>query len=142
MDRIEIKTLIDVTNTRVSRPVQGNQLEQDQYKNFVTLLQCVEIRSVISYEHDPLVEEIDIDDLGFGSNYQGIHRVWTFIIEPDREGVYTDSRGNIIGLLFEDIHQVPVIKSLTETVNIDKSVFDTRHILFKNTIIKALSGNI
>ena len=138
MEQIEIKTLIDVTNTKVQRPTQGTQFEQDQNRNFITLLQCLEIRSIVSYEHKPTFELVDIKGMGFGSAYKGKQMVWTFYVQPDRDGVYLDSSGNEVGTLLDDLHEVPVIKKLNETVNIDKAVFDTKDGSFKNTIIKAL----
>lgn len=138
MEQIEIKTLIDVTNTKVQRPTQGTQFEQDQNRNFITLLQCLEIRSIVSYEHKPSFELVDVKGMGFGSAYKGKQMVWTFYVQPDRDGVYLDQTGNEVGTLLDDLHEVPVIKKLNETVNIDKAVFDTKDSSFKNTIIKAL----
>jgi len=142
MDKIEIKTLVDITNTKVQRPTQGTQFEQDQYRNFVTLLQCLELRSVIGYEHSPAVENIDIGNFEFGTAYQGKHNVWTFYVVPDRDGVYTDNKNNEVGLLIEDCHLVPMIKNLKETVNIDKAVFNSKDSQYKNIIIKAISGTV
>jgi hypothetical protein len=68
--------------------------------------------------------------------------VWTFTFSPDRDGVYQDNDGNDLGFLLEDIHEVPVIKNLTETINIDKAIFDLKDSKNKNTIIKALKGTI
>ena len=138
MEQIEIKTLIDVTNTQVQRPTQGTQFEQDQNRNFITLLQCLEIRSIVSYDSKPTCELVDIKGMEFGSTYKGKQMVWTFYVQPDRDSVYLDSTGNKVGTLLDDLHEVPVIKKLNETVNIDKAVFDTKDSSFKNTIIKAL----
>ena len=136
MQIIEIKTLIDITDTKITRSTQGSQLEHDQYKNFITLKQCVELRSVISYDHSPNFETIDIKDLEFGSKYKGKHTVWTWIFYPDRAGVYSNN-SNEIGSLIEDIDGVPIIKKLTETINIDKAIFELNSSSAKNTIIKA-----
>lgn len=138
MEQIEIKTLIDVTNTQVQRPTQGTQFEQDQNRNFITLLQCLEIRSIVSYDSKPTCELVDIKGMEFGSTYKGKQMVWTFYVQPDRDSVYLDSTGNKVGTLLDDLHEVPVIKKLNETVNIDKAVFNTKDSSFKNTIIKAL----
>lgn len=137
MEVIEIKTLIDITNTRVTRLSQGSQLQIDQNKNFITLSQCIELRSVVHYESSPVSEKVDIKLLNFGSAYKGKHRVWTFRFRPDREEVYTDIENNKIGLLMEDLHQVPVIKNLSETINIIKAIFDLKDIQYKNTTIKS-----
>jgi hypothetical protein len=140
MVQIEINTLIDITHTRVIRPNQGTQLELDQHRNFITLLQCAEMRSVVFYEHAPTVEEVDIKDMGFGTMYSGRHRVWTFRFNPDRESVYLDDNNNEIGLLFDDLDGVPLIKNLTESINIGKAIFSCNDSIAKNTIITAHPG--
>jgi len=139
MDRIEIHTLVDITNTQVNRPNQGSQLEYDQNRNFITLRQCVELRSIVSYDNKPQYEECEIDGLGFGSSYKGKHRVWSFVFSPDRSFVYLDN-GDPIGGLIEDIDGVPIIVNLTETINIAKAIFDCKNVATKNTIIKAHLG--
>ena len=141
MQTIEIKTLIDITETKVVRPNQGTPKEHDQHRNFVTLKQCVEIRSNITYDFIPTMEVVDVKDMGFGSQYKGKHAVWTFRFRPDLTGVYSDGR-NEIGCLLEDVHGVPVIEKLTETINIEKAIFDIIDSLSKNTLIKAIKGNI
>lgn len=142
MEIIEIQTLVDITNTKVNRPNQGTQMAYDQNRNFITLRQCIEIRSIVSYDNPPMVEEIDVKGLGFGSEFKGKQKVWTFKFVPDRSGVYTSESGDPIGSLIEDVDAVPIIKNLTETVNIDKAIFDCKNISTKNTIIKAHKGTV
>lgn len=137
---IEILTLVDITKTNVTRPTQGSQIEIDQNRNFITLSQCTELRSIMSYVDPPSVENIDITRFGFGTNYKGKQRLWTFRFIPDRSGVYRDNDGNDIGLLLDDIHAVPVIKNLTESINMDIAIFDLKDNKNKNTIVKALQG--
>lgn len=138
---IEIQTLIDITDSKVSRPIRGRLKEHDQFRNFATLKQCVELRSNINFETDPYMENLDIKGLEFGTSYKGKHNVWTFRFSPDRTGVYSDGT-NEIGYLIEDIHNVPVVQNLTETVNIAKAMFDLKDPATKNTIIKAIKGTI
>ena len=141
MQTIEIKTLIDITNTRVSRPNQGTQLEMDQHRNFTTLKQCAELRSIISYDFSPDNKVVDVKDLGFGSKFKGKHAVWTFRFSPDRTGAYAKG-DNDIGCLLEDVHGVPVVEKLTETINIEKAIFELIDSSSKNTVIKAIKGTI
>lgn len=141
MQVIEIQTLIDITDTKAVRPGQGNQTAQGQYKNFVTLKQCLEMRSNIFYETSASMETRDLKDQGFGSKYKGKHKVWTFRFTPERTGAYSDDFDEI-GCLITDMHEVPIIKNLTETINIDKAVFDVSDTASKNTIIKAIKGTI
>ena len=135
MDSIEIRTLIDITKTKAVRNTQGSRLEQDQYKNFQTLCQCLEIRSIIAYDYPPQVEEVDVKGQGFGSEYKGKHKVWTFRFTPDRVGVYSDEAGDLVGNLIEDLDLVPIIKNLEETVNIDKAMFNCRDAKLRNIVV-------
>lgn len=137
MEIIEIKTLIDITKPNVHRPGQGTTLEQNQYKNWITFQQCIGLRSIISYDQLPTVEEVDVKGMGFGSKYKGKQRVWTFTFYPDRSSAYMDDKGNSIGMLENDLHQVPVIEKLTETINTVKAVFDLEDPQNKNIIITA-----
>lgn len=141
MQVIEIKTLVDITDTKVNRPRPGLQLEHDQYRNFTTLKQCLEIRSNIIFDTEPSVETVDIKDMGFGSKFKGKHQVWTFRFSPERSGAYTEGN-NEVAALIEDVHSVPVIQNLKETINIDKAIFDLNDLVNKNTLIKAMSGII
>jgi hypothetical protein len=141
MQVIEIKTLVDITDTKVNRPRQGLQLEHDQYRNFTTLKQCLEIRSNIVFDTEPSVETLDVKDMGFGSNFKGKHQIWTFRFSPERAGAYTEGN-NEIAAVVEDVHSVPVIQNLKETINIDKAIFDLKDLATKNTIIKAILGTI
>lgn len=140
MQTIEIQTLVDITDTKVARPNQGTPLQHDQYRNFTTLRQCVEIRSIISYDASPTVETVDVKDLGFGSNFKGKHKVWTFRFYPDRSGAYFEGN-NEVGALLDDVNGVPVIQKLTETINMDTAMFELKNTATKNTIIKAIQGN-
>ena len=142
MDIIEIQTLVDITNTRVVRPNQGTPLAYDQNRNFITLIQCIEIRSIIIYNNPPVCKLVDITDLEFGSDYVGQHMVWTFSFQPDRIGVYAIDKKSPLGGLVENIDGVPIIKNLSETINIAKAIFDCKDVANKNTIIKAHLGTI
>jgi len=139
MQTIEIQTLVDITDTKVARPNQGTPLQHDQYRNFTTLRQCVEIRSIISYDASPTVETKDLKDLGFGSNFKGKHKVWTFRFYPDRSGAYVEGN-NEVGSLLDDVSGVPVIQKLTETITMDTAMFELKDAATKNTIIKAIQG--
>lgn len=139
MEVIEIKTLVDITKpNHVHRPSQGEELEQNQYKNWITFQQCIGLRSNIEYDALPQLEKSDVKGLGFGSSYKGNHHIWTFEFRPDRSGAYVDDEGNSIGLLIQDLHQVPIIKNLLETINILKAVFDIEDPQYKNIIVRAV----
>jgi ferric iron reductase protein FhuF len=90
------------------------------------------------YDADPTSEIVDIKNLNFGSKHKGKHRVWTFKFTTDREDSYAED-GNRIKLLVDDLHQVPVIEKLTETINISKAVFDLQDPHWKNTTVELIT---
>ena len=134
MEIIEIKTLIDITNTNLKRPNTLADLESNQYRNWTTFLQCIGLRCIISYDKNPAVATVDIKDLGFGSKYKGKHAVWTFRFTTDRDDSY-QHEDNQIGLLINDLHQVPIMEKLNETINIQKAVFDLTSKDWCNTVV-------
>jgi hypothetical protein len=141
MEIIEVKTLIDITNTNLKRPNTTNDLESNQYRNWTTFLQCIGLRCIISYDKSPVVSEQDIKEVGFGSKYKGKQAVWTFRFTPDRSDSYLENN-NKIGLLINDLHEVPIIEKLNETINIPKAVFDLTDTNWCNTVVKILEpGN-
>ena len=137
MEVIEIKTLIDITNTNVRRINQGTQQELDQFRNWTTLMQCIGMRAIIAYDRDPTSEIIDIESLKFGSNFNGKHRVWTFHFRPDRTAAFADG-DDPIALLKQDLDKIPVILNLTETINTVVAIFDSTDKKVANIVIKAL----
>jgi len=137
MEVIEIKTLIDITNTNVRRINQGTQQQLDQFRNWTTLLQCIGLRSNINYDRDPRVETLDVKGLGFGSEYRGRHQVWTFQFRPDRPDTFADE-SEAVALLEKDLDKIPMILNLTETINTQRAVLDTSDESFANTVVKAI----
>jgi hypothetical protein len=137
MEVIEIKTLVDITNTDVRRINQGTQQELDQYRNWTTLLQCIGLRAIIEYDRNPRESVEDVKGLGFGSQYAGKQKVWTFQFRPDRSEAFGD-KDNPIFLLKQDLDKIPVILNLTETINTQQAVFDLADEKRANTVVKAL----
>jgi hypothetical protein len=137
MDIIEIKTLIDITNTDVRRINQGTQTELDQFRNWTTLTQCIGMRAIMLYDKDPSSEVVDVKGMGFGSEYKGKHRVWTFQFRTDRQNAFLE-KADRVGLLRIDLDKIPVIVKLTETINIQQAVFELLDPKITNTVVKAL----
>jgi len=123
MQRIKITTLIDITCSNVKRAGEGSALEANQHRNWTTLLQVIGLRALINFDDKPVVEERAIKDYGFGSKFKGKHRVWTFEFTTERDDCYYD-QDDVLFLLKADLHNVPIIKDLNETINIDKTIFD------------------
>jgi hypothetical protein len=137
MQRIKITTLIDITCSNVKRPNEGTALEANQYRNWTTLLQAIGLRALISYTRNPVVEERQIKDYNFGSAYTGKKRVWTLEFTTERDDCWYDNDDPLY-LLLEDLHNVPIIKNLNETINIDRTVFDLKSKEYRNTTVQII----
>ena len=101
------------------------------------MLQSIGLRAVIDFDRDPTVETVDVKGLGFGTNYQGTHQVWTFDFRPDRATAFAD-KNDPVALLKIDLDKIPIILNLTETINTEQAVFELVDAKSKNTVVKAL----
>lgn len=137
MQIIQIKTLVDITNTNVRRINQGTQQELDQYRNWTTLTQCIGLRAIMNYDYNPTVETVDVKGLGFGSAFSGKHKVWTFQFRPETPDAFA-TKDNPLGLLEQDLDKVPIILNLSETINTSIAVFDVKDLEYTNIVVQAL----
>ncbi len=118
MPRYRIVTLIDITRTNASKS-ELNDLKIKQQQNFNSLRQAIELRSNVDWNKDPEIKSGKLPDPFEG---KANHWVWEFDVE--REDVFLKD-DDPVKLLREDLHGVPIILGLTETVDISPSVFKT-----------------
>lgn len=135
MKRFLLHTLVDITETKIYRHQETEPMAKSQQQNFIIMLQTIGLRVNPMYSRSPDIEEADLKDYVFGSAYTGRHRIWSFEFNIEYEGGLTDDTGNEAGLLIKDLHFVPVIVDLTETINIRLPVFDTTSSDYRNTLI-------
>jgi hypothetical protein len=135
MKRFIMHTLVDITETKIYRHQDADPMAKNQQQNFITLLQTIGLRVNPSYTNSPTTEEVDLRSWSFGSKYIGRHRMWTFEFTIEYEDGFTDDQGNEAGLLIRDLHFVPIITDLEETINIRLPVFDTSSTDYRNTLI-------
>jgi len=112
--KIRIKTLVDVTRTDVRRKGQGDEQKLLQQQNYQNLQQIINLRNLIDNNDGPFVETRDVTG-EFGSSYKGEHKVWTYEFQVDHADAYNDGN-DPVGLLKDDLEQIPVLGGLTETV--------------------------
>lgn len=138
MKTYRIVTLVDITETKQYRKEPNKDLEREQQQNFQMLLQTIGMRVNPQYRRPPQVNEVDLAQMFFGSEYKGKHRVWTFDFETEYDEGFTDDQGNENGLLINDLHYVPFVPNLTDTVDFKLPVFDTQTGSYRNTVIYTL----
>jgi hypothetical protein len=135
MEKFTVITLIDITETKQYRKEPGKELEIQQQQNFLTLMQTIGMRVNPMYPRPPSLDYNFQKQGLFGSKIAVPQKVWKFDFYFDYYGGLTDSAGNPCGLLIEDLHLIPVIKDLTESVDLELAVFDTKSPEFRNTVI-------
>ncbi len=134
MQRFTIQTLIDVTETKQHRHQPGEEFAKHQQQNFLTLLQTIGLRANPIFTRGPQVKEDDLEPYFFGSAYKGKHKIWSFTFDIEYEGAFSNGY-NDHALLTSDLHFVPVIHDLTETIPLKLAVFDTSNSEFRNTVV-------
>ena len=135
MQNFTLLTLIDISENKQYSKEPGKEKQHHQQQNFVMLLQTIGLRVNPLYNNSPKVEEVNLKDYHFGSAYRGQHNLWTFNFSIEYDGGFTDKLGRPEGLLLDDLHFVPVITGLDETIEMSLAVFDTQNTELRNTIV-------
>ena len=126
-------TLVDITNTGVTRDRGTQEHERNQQRNWETVIQCISLRA------QPMnmvqqIQEMDLEHLEFGEMYTGMQKVWSFAFTTEYEDVYT-KLDDPVGFLDDSVDTVPVITGLDETARFLLPIFYTsgaiKNIYFK-----------
>ncbi len=118
MNTYEIVTLVDITRTQARRD-ELDIIKKSQQANFDSLRQAIELRSNLEWQDDPAAT------LGSLPTADGKARYWRWQFSVEREAVF-EANGDPVALLRQDIHGVPVIANLEETVDLVPSAFLTK----------------
>lgn len=119
MPTYQIVSLVDITRTNPARD-ETDSFRLSQQANFNSLIQAIGLRSNIEWEHDPVKQEGSLPEPFDG---KAAYWTWTFFVERDEVFVRDN---NPVGLLLDDLHNVPIIDNLEETVDLQPAVFQTQ----------------
>jgi len=119
MPQYSVVSLVDITRTNPVRSELDTRLLSQQ-ANFNSLVQAIGLRANVEWTHDPAKHT---GALPHPFNGKGTYWLWTFSVE--QEDIFSDSQGPT-GLLTADLHNVPVIAGLDETVDLDPAAFSTQ----------------
>ena len=158
MHEYRIHTLVDITDngnlkqqfpftTTAGVKVQDKHtlsIARNQNSNFSTLVQLLQMRGNITWDHAP--QKMELPDLGthiFGSYYEGAHTTWHFQFFTEQSGVYggmVDPTENLV----EDFNLVPVVPECTNTAYLPIQTFVTRDLegTDRQKVIGALAGGV
>jgi len=119
MPRYRIVTLVDITRTNVSKS-DHDQKRISQQANFNSLIQAIGMRSNVEWRSDPIKNTGRLPP-----PFSGSAAYWTWEFEVEREQVFEKDK-DPVGLLKDDLHGVPVINRLEDTVDLTPSAFQTQ----------------
>jgi hypothetical protein len=119
MARFQIITLVDITRTNPNRN-ETDELRISQQANFNSLLQGIGLRSNVTWVKDP---EFNTGRLPRDIGGKATYWEWTFDVE--REDVFLKDNDQT-GLLLDDLHGVPIIDRLTNSVEISPAAIQTK----------------
>lgn len=158
MHEYRIHTLVDITengNLKQQFPFKtlaGSEIHdkqtlaiaRNQNSNFATMLQLLQMRGNITWEHPP--QRVELPDLGnhrFGSYYEGRQSTWHFQFFTEQSGVYGEIEDPTENLV-DDFSLVPIIADCTNTAHLPLYTFVTKEMqgTERQKIIGALSGGI
>jgi hypothetical protein len=126
--RYKILSLLDITKTMARRTRSVEEKPANQYANYMTFENSLQLRSNVNIVSGPIAEKQDITNLMFGENYVGEHMVWTTVIEAD----FPDAVS--IDTLKEDFDLVPMLIGLDESINIKTGVYRTDDVDYTNVL--------
>ena len=113
-------SLIDITKTGVSRNKNAeDQMAVAQFANYMTVENCLQLRSNIKILTTPKGKIMDRSNLKFGDNYRGEQMVWEFTFEPETPEAIS------VKTLNEDFSLIPMLTGLDETIKITNGVYIT-----------------
>ena len=119
MKKYKIITLVDITRSGATRS-EVDKIKIGQQSNFNSLIQAIGMRSNIDWTADPKPV-----DGRLPHNLGGKARHWVWIFHCERDEVFLKD-DDPVGSLKDDLHGVPVIDRLNNTVDIDPACFLTR----------------
>lgn len=119
MPRYRIVTLVDITITNAAK-TEPDQLKILQQNNFNSLRQAIELRSIVFWDKDP---ECADGRLPYGIEGKARHWIWEF--EVEREELFL-SGDDPVGLLIDDLHNVPIIADLKNTADLTPPAIQTK----------------
>ena len=120
MARYKIVTLVDITRSQPTRE-ETDRVKVGQQANFNSLLQAIGMRSNVDWVRDPKKHTGGLPDSIGG---KATHWIWE--IDCEREDVFLKDN-DPCGLLKDDVHGVPIVDLLENSVDLTPAAFQTRN---------------
>jgi hypothetical protein len=108
-------TLIDITNTGITKFSIEAEQARNQQRNWETVVQILGMRTQLFRVEQTGVRSQDVSTYKFGNAYKGKHQIWSFEFDVEFQNAVPSA----------DFDQVPVITGLTDTANPTTPLFYT-----------------
>lgn len=125
-------TLVDITESGVTKANSKDTLGYNQNQNLNTLLQLIGMRCQALYVTVTKMEAQDVVDFCFGNQFKGLHTVWKIEFQVEHSGVFNKD-SNKTHFLDYDVDGAVFTSGLSETVSFDKNLFAVFDKETKNT---------
>ena len=119
MNRYKIVTLVDITRSNANR-AETDKIKIGQQANFNTLIQTIGIRSNVQWFEEPSHLSGRLPD-----NLEGKADHWVGEFIAEQADIFL-KEGDPVALLVEDLHGVPVVAGLNNTVELTPAAFQTK----------------
>lgn len=120
MARYKLITFVDITRSQPSKD-ETDSLKIRQQSNFNSLVQAIGLRSNIEWNRDPKKSDGRLPE---GIEGKAVHWIWEF--DCEREDVFLKDN-DPTALLKEDLHGVPVVDNLENSIELNPSAFQTKN---------------
>ena len=120
MARYQIITLVDITRSNPDRS-ELDKTKLGQQANFNSLLQAIGLRANVTWEQEP-----EMKDGRLPHPRTGKANHWIFEFDTERELLFYKDDNNPTGLLVDDLHGVPIVDQLNNSIDIHPSIFATK----------------
>lgn len=119
METYKVISLVDITRSGATRS-EPNQTKLGQQSNFNSLVQAIGIRANIDWNRDPRKY-----DGRFPDPIDGAGTYWLWEFDTEQNNIFLKNQ-DPVGLLLDDLNNVPIVVDLENTVELDPPVFKTR----------------
>lgn len=124
-------SLIDITQSGVTGTYKNSTLalkdweySRNQQRNYESIVQCIGLRAQPLELTHTVLTEINVIERKFGSEFAGVHNVWSFTFAIEHYSVFDKDDKQFL-YLNETLHEVPCILGLTETIKPSEAKFST-----------------
>jgi hypothetical protein len=121
---VKIFTLVDITDTGVSRVRDSNKQEYHQQQNLNVLLQTIGLRTQAIEPHVKIFYEADLRGR-FSELFPKTSTVWCLSFRLETESVWRGGSDEL-SLIKKDLHGIAISGDLDNTVDFVVNIFDTR----------------